>query len=56
VESGEFEAEQPARHLTGLPKLVVSVAAVAAGLDPDRDIGRQQLGWARACRRSRTAP
>jgi hypothetical protein len=32
VESAEFEAEQPARDLTGLPKLVVSVAAVAVSL------------------------
>ncbi|HJW60537.1 MAG TPA: hypothetical protein VJ931_12985, partial [Actinomycetota bacterium] len=32
VETAEFEAEQPARDLTGLPKLVVSVAAVAVSL------------------------
>jgi hypothetical protein len=32
VETAEYEAEQPARHLTGLPKLVVSVAAVAVSL------------------------
>ena len=32
VEAAEFEAEQPARHLTGLPKLVISVAAVAVSL------------------------
>jgi hypothetical protein len=29
VQAAEFEAEQPARDLTGLPKLVISVAAVA---------------------------
>src|SRR5215207_8889856 len=32
VETAEFEAERPARDLTGLPKLVVSVAAVAVSL------------------------
>ena len=32
VESAEFEAERPARQLTGLPKLVVSTAAVAVSL------------------------
>src|SRR5215204_5339618 len=32
VESAEFEAEQPARDLTCLPKLVISVAAVAVSL------------------------
>src|SRR5918999_5875831 len=32
VEAAEFEAEQPARDLTGLPRLVVSVAAVAVSL------------------------
>ena len=32
VEAAEFEAEQPARDLTGLPKLVISVAAVAVSL------------------------
>src|SRR5829696_4936124 len=32
VESAEFEAERPARDLTCLPKLVISVAAVAVSL------------------------
>src|ERR687895_2144079 len=32
VEAAEFEAEQPARDLTGLPRLVISVAAVAVSL------------------------
>ncbi|MDF2742032.1 MAG: transporter fused permease subunit [Actinomycetia bacterium] len=32
VEAAEFEAEHPARDLTGLPKLVISVAAVAVSL------------------------
>src|ERR687889_35543 len=32
VEAAEFEAEQPARDLSGLSKLVVSVAAVAVSL------------------------
>ena|SRR5829696_6518603 len=32
VESAEFEAERPARDLSGLPKLVISVAAVAVSL------------------------
>ncbi|MGH2815462.1 MAG: TRAP transporter large permease subunit, partial [Actinomycetota bacterium] len=32
VEAAEYEAEQPARDLTGLPKLVISVAAVAVSL------------------------
>ena len=32
VETAEYEAERPARHLTGLPKLVVSTAAVAVSL------------------------
>jgi hypothetical protein len=32
LEAAEFEAEQPARDLTGLPKLVISVAAVAVSL------------------------
>jgi TRAP-type uncharacterized transport system fused permease subunit len=32
LEAAEFEAEQPARDLSGLPKLVVSVAAVAVSL------------------------
>jgi hypothetical protein len=29
VEAAEFEAEQPARELTGLPRLIVSAAAAA---------------------------
>ena len=29
VEAAEFEAERPARDLSGLPKLIISVAAVA---------------------------
>jgi TRAP-type uncharacterized transport system fused permease subunit len=32
VEAAEFEAEQPARDLSGLPKLIISVAAVAVSL------------------------
>ena len=32
LEAAEFEAEQPARELSGLPKLVVSAAAVAVSL------------------------
>jgi hypothetical protein len=32
LEAAEFEAEQPARDLTGLPKLIISVAAVAVSL------------------------
>ncbi|HEV2892610.1 MAG TPA: hypothetical protein VG411_02555 [Actinomycetota bacterium] len=32
VQAAEFEAERPARDLTGLPKLVISVAAVAVSL------------------------
>jgi TRAP transporter 4TM/12TM fusion protein len=32
VEAAEFEAERPARDLSGLPKLVISVAAVAVSL------------------------
>ena len=32
VEAAEFEAERPARELSGLPKLVTSVAAVAVSL------------------------
>ena len=32
LEAAEFEAERPARELSGLPKLVVSVAAVAVSL------------------------
>ena len=32
VETAEYEAERPARQLTGLPKLVVSTAAVAVSL------------------------
>ena len=32
VEAAEFEAEQPARDLSGLPKLIISTAAVAVSL------------------------
>jgi hypothetical protein len=32
VEAAEFEAEQPARDLSGLPKLIISAAAVAVSL------------------------
>ncbi|HEV2871645.1 MAG TPA: C4-dicarboxylate ABC transporter permease, partial [Actinomycetota bacterium] len=32
VEAAEFEGEQPARDLSGLPKLVISVAALAVSL------------------------
>ena len=32
VEAAEFEAEQPARDLSGTPKLIISVAAVAVSL------------------------
>jgi TRAP transporter 4TM/12TM fusion protein/TRAP transporter TAXI family solute receptor len=32
LESAEFEAEQPARDLSGVPKLVISTAAVAVSL------------------------
>jgi TRAP-type uncharacterized transport system fused permease subunit len=32
LEAAEFEAERPARELSGLPKLVVSAAAVAVSL------------------------
>jgi hypothetical protein len=32
LEAAEFEAERPARELSGLPKLVISVAAVAVSL------------------------
>jgi len=32
VEAAEFEAERPARELSGLPKLIVSAAAVAVSL------------------------
>jgi hypothetical protein len=32
LEAAEFEAEQPARDLSGLPKLVISAAAVAVSL------------------------
>jgi hypothetical protein len=32
VEAAEFEAEQPARDLSGVPKLIISVAAVAVSL------------------------
>jgi TRAP-type uncharacterized transport system fused permease subunit len=32
VEAAEFEAERPARDLTGLPRLIVSAAAVAVSL------------------------
>ncbi|HEY7605245.1 MAG TPA: TRAP transporter fused permease subunit, partial [Actinomycetes bacterium] len=32
LEAAEFEAEQPARDLSGLPKLIISVAAVAVSL------------------------
>jgi hypothetical protein len=32
VETAEFEAEQPARDLTGVPRLIISVAAVAVSL------------------------
>jgi hypothetical protein len=32
LEAAEFEAEQPARDLSGVPKLIISVAAVAVSL------------------------
>ena len=32
VEAAEFEAERPARDLSGTPKLIISVAAVAVSL------------------------
>jgi hypothetical protein len=32
VASAELEAEQPARDLSGVPKLIISVAAVAVSL------------------------
>lgn len=32
VQAAEFEAEQPARDLSGLPKLIISAAAVAVSL------------------------
>ena len=32
LEAAEFEAEQPARDLSGLPKLIISAAAVAVSL------------------------
>jgi TRAP-type uncharacterized transport system fused permease subunit len=32
VEAAEFEAEQPARDLTGVPRLIISTAAVAVSL------------------------
>ena len=32
VAAAEFEAEQPARELSGLPKLIISTAAVAVSL------------------------
>jgi hypothetical protein len=32
MEAAEFEAGQPARELTGLPRLIVSAAAVAVSL------------------------
>ena len=46
VEAAEFEAEQPARDLSGLPKLLISAAAVAVSL----------YAWSSACGADRDQP
>ena len=48
-EAAEFEAEQPARELSGLPKLIISAAAVAVSL-------YACTGWSRPSRPSPTGP
>ena len=49
VEAAEFEAEQPARDLSGTPKLIISAAAVAVSRTPCS-------GWCGPSRPSPTGP